>query len=83
MEEPSRIEKMVGELLGLRMLVTQLLKAEAARSGGPDAMAGIRAATLAAIADWPIGSDTAEGAERIRRCAQGMLSEFPAPARVA
>jgi hypothetical protein len=83
MEEPSRIEKMVGELLGLRLIVSQLLEAEAARHPDAESLQRVRGAALAAIETWPIGSDTPEGAERIRRCARGMLTEFPGPTKIA
>ncbi len=83
MQEPSRMEKMVGELLGLRMIVAQLLDREAARAGDGDVIAETREAALAVMATWPIGSDTPEGAERIRFCAQEMLNAFPEPTRSA
>lgn len=79
MEAPTRIEKMVGEMLGLRLLVAQLVENEAKRSGDPGAADAIRAGALAQMKDWPIGSDTAEGAERIRSCAVTMLTVFPGP----
>lgn len=84
MNEPSRIEKMVGTLLGLRMIVAQLLAAEAARSGDASARVNeLRNAALAMLETWPIGSDTVEGALNIRRSAVGMLTEFPGPTKIA
>ncbi|MHB8283249.1 MAG: hypothetical protein ACYDD1_01090, partial [Caulobacteraceae bacterium] len=79
MDIPTRAEKMVGELIGLRLLVAQLLENEAVRSGDPAATETTRGKTLARLADWPIGADTPEGAERIRSCATTMLTVFPAP----
>ncbi len=76
MEEPSRIEKLVGEVLGLRMIVAQLLNQQ---SHAGKAIAETQGAALAVIETWPIGSDTPEGAERIRGCARTMLKAFPAP----
>jgi hypothetical protein len=70
---------MVGELLGLRLLVTQLLENEAERTGDAGVVDATRAKALAKMRDWPIGSDTPEGAERIRTCAVTMLTAFPGP----
>ena len=70
MEEPNRIERMVGEIVGLRVLVAALLE----KQGGADA---IREALLESIDAYDIRSDTNEGAERIRACAKSMLHNFP------
>jgi hypothetical protein len=78
--EPNRNERMVGEIIGLRLLVAHLLAEEAARSGDANTYeAAVKTSTLEALKAWSIGSDTPEGAERIRACAESMLTEFPKP----
>lgn len=70
MDEPSRIERMVGEIVGLRMLVAALLE----KQGGSDA---IRESLLDAIDAREFRSDTPEGAARIKACGKSMLRNFP------
>ena len=70
MDEPSRIERMVGEIVGLRMLVAALLE----KQDGWDAT---REELLTAIDVYELRSDTPEGAERIRACGKNMLQNFP------
>ena len=70
MEEPNRIERMVGEIVGLRVLVATLLE----KQGGADA---VREALLEGVDAYDIRSDTEDGAERIRACAKSMLQNFP------
>lgn len=70
MDEPNRIERMVGEIVGLRLLVAALLE----KQGGCDA---IREDLLSALDAYEVRSDTPEGAERIKACSKSMLSNFP------
>ena len=70
MEEPNRIERMVGEIVGLRILVAALLE----KQGGCES---IREELLKAIDDYDIRSDTPEGAARIKACGKSMLQNFP------
>ena len=70
MEEPSRIERMVGEIVGLRMLVAALLEKQ-------DDVDAIKAQLLEKIEGHVIRSDTPEGAERIKACGKSMLQNFP------
>lgn len=70
MDEPSRIERMVGEIVGLRMLVADLLE----RQGGGEA---IRDQLLVALDAYEVRSDTPEAAERIKACSKSMLRNFP------
>ena len=70
MEEPNRIERMVGEIVGLRILVAALLE----KQGGCES---IRGELLEAIDDYDIRSDTPEGAARIKACGKSMLQNFP------
>ena len=70
MEEPNRIERMVGEIVGLRILVAALLE----KQGGCES---IRGELLEAIDDYDIRSDTPEGAARIKACGKSMLKNFP------
>lgn len=70
MDEPSRIERMVGEIVGLRILVATMLE----KQGGCDA---IRDQLLATIDAFEVRSDTPEGAERIKACGKSMLQNFP------
>lgn len=72
MDEPSRIERMVGEIVGLRMLVAALLE----KQGGSEA---IRESLLEAIDLREFRSDTPEGAARIKACGKSMLRNFPEP----
>lgn len=72
MNEPSRIERMVGEIVGLRLLVEALLE----KQGGADA---IRDELLLAIDAFEPRSDTVDGAVRIKACAENMLQNFPQP----
>lgn len=72
LDEPSRIERMVGEIVGLRMLVAALLE----KQGGSEA---IRESLLDAIEVREFRSDTPEGAARIKACGKSMLRNFPAP----
>ena len=74
--ELTRIERMVGEIIGLRLLVTEMVALDSER--GPTASSG----ALARLDDWRIGSDTPEGAERIRTYVRQMLSAFPSPVPV-
>ena len=70
MEEPNRIERMVGEIVGLRILVAALLE----KQGESEA---IRQSLLEGIDGYDIRSDTPEGAQRIKACAKSMLQNFP------
>ena len=72
MDEPSRIERMVGEIAGLRILVAALLE----QQGGCDA---IRESLLETIDAREFRSDTPEGAARIKACGKSMLRNFPEP----
>lgn len=71
MDEPNRIERMVGEIVGLRVLLAAVLE----KQGGCDA---IRQDLLKSIDAYDIRSDTPEGAQRIKACATSMLQNFPA-----
>lgn len=70
MDEPNRIERMVGEIVGLRVLVAALLE----KQGGCDA---IRQSLLEGVDAYDVRSDTPEGAQRIKACASSMLRNFP------
>lgn len=70
MDNPSRIERMVGEIIGLRILVAALLENQA----GADAL---RPQLLEALETYEVRSDTPEGAQRIKACGQSMLRNFP------
>lgn len=70
MDEPSRIERMVGEIVGLRMLVAALLEKQ-------DDVEAIRTKLLDKLEGHVIRSDTPEGAERIKACGKSMLQNFP------
>lgn len=72
MDEPSRMERMVGEIIGLRMLVAELVE----RQGGADE---IRDQVLERFENFTVRSDTPEGAERISACCANMLNNFPQP----
>lgn len=74
--ELTRIERMVGEIIGLRLLVSDLLEQDAQRRDS------VRSGALARLDDWRIGSDTPEGADRIRTYVGQMLTAFPAPVPV-
>ena len=70
MDEPNRIERLVGEIVGLRILVSQLVE----KQGGADAM---RSQLMEALEAYDVRSDTPEGAARIKACGKSMLSNFP------
>ena len=72
MDEPNRIERLVGEIVGLRLLVAALIE----KQGGTES---IRKDLMAAIDAYEVRSDTAEGAARIKACGKNMLSNFPNP----
>lgn len=72
MDEPSRIERLVGEIVGLRLLVAAL----AEKQGGIDTL---REGLMHSIAQYEPRSDTAEGAQRIKACGENMLRNFPSP----
>lgn len=70
MDEPNRIERLVGEIIGLRILVATLLE----KQGGAGSL---RNELMTAIDQYEVRSDTPEGAERIKACGQNMLRNFP------
>ena len=70
MDEPNRIERLVGEIVGLRILVAQLVE----KQGGADAM---RPQVMEALKAYDVRSDTPEGAARIKACGKSMLRNFP------
>lgn len=70
MDEPNRIERLVGEIIGLRILVAKLLE----KQGG---VSLIHHELIAEIVQYEVRSDTPEGAERIRACGKNMLQNFP------
>ena len=72
MDEPSRIERLVGEIIGLRLLVAALVE----KQGGADSL---RDGLMSAVDAYEVRSDTPEGAQRIKACATNMLSNFPNP----
>lgn len=72
MDEPNRIERMVGEIVGLRFLVEMLFE----KLGGTDI---VQEELMQAIEKFEPRSDTIEGAERIKACAKNMLQNFPDP----
>ena len=72
MDEPNRIERLVGEIVGLRILVAAL----AEKQGG---MESIRDVVMAEVEQYDPRSDTAEGAQRIKACSVNMLRNFPNP----
>lgn len=76
MDEPNRIERMVGEIVGLRVLVAALVE----KQGGAEALRG---QLLEAIDAFEVRSDTPEGAQRIKACGQNMLRNFPEPMDIA
>ena len=72
MQEPSRMERMVGELIGLKMLVAELVE----QQGGADS---IREKVVSKAEGFTVRSDTPEGADRIKACCINMLQNFPDP----
>lgn len=74
--ELTRIERLVGEVIGLRLLVTELLEQDEGKRKL------VQSGALARLDEWKIGSDTAEGADRIRTYVGQMLAAFPAPVPV-
>lgn len=72
MDEPNRIERLVGEIIGLRLLVAELVE----KQGGVESL---RKDLMATIDAYDVRSDTAEGAARIKACGSNMLSNFPDP----
>ena len=70
MEEPNRIERMVGELIGLRMLITAIVE----ENGGADR---IRPQLLKVLEQFEVNSETPEAARRIKACSENMLKNFP------
>lgn len=72
MEEPNRIERLVGEIIGLKILVAKLVE----QQGGTESL---RKELMAAIETYEVRSDTTEGATRIKACGINMLSNFPKP----
>lgn len=72
MNEPNRMERMVGELIALRILVSELVD----QQGGADK---IRDAVLNRLESFEVNSDSSDGAERIHACAENVLKNFPEP----
>ena len=72
MDEPNRIERLVGEIIGLRILVAALVE----KQGGMDAL---QDEVMKKIEAYDVRSDTAEGAQRIKACGISMLRNFPDP----
>lgn len=72
MDEPNRIERLVGEIIGLRLLVAALVE----KQGGVKAL---RKDVMTAIDAYEVRSDSEEGAARIKACGLNMLSNFPDP----
>ena len=72
MDEPNRIERLVGEIIGLRILVAALVE----KQGGMDIL---KNEVMDKIAAYEVRSDTAEGAQRIKACGISMLRNFPDP----
>lgn len=72
MDEPNRIERLVGEIIGLRLLVATLVE----KQGGVDSL---RTDLMGAIDAYDVRSDTEEGAARIKTCGTNMLRNFPDP----
>lgn len=72
MDEPNRIERLVGEIVGLRILVAALVE----KQGGMDS---VREVVLAEAEQYNPRSDTVEGAQRIKACGMNMLRNFPNP----
>jgi len=71
-DEPNRIERLVGEIVGLRILVAKLVE----NQGGVDSL---RKELMTTLDAYEVRSDTAEGAARIKACGASMLSNFPSP----
>ena len=72
MDEPSKMERMVGELIAQRMMLSELID----QQGGADK---IREALLNRLASFEVNSETSGGAERIHACAKNVLQNFPKP----
>ena len=72
----TRIERLVGEIIGLRLLLSELLEQDADRCDA------VRSGALSRLDVWRIGSDTPEGADRIRTYVRQMLAAFPVPVPV-
>lgn len=70
MDEPNRIERLVGEIIGLRILVAKLLDNQVGMNATQDEL-------MAAIDQYEVRSDTPEGADRIKACGKNMLQNFP------
>ena len=70
MDEPNRIERLVGEIIGLRILVAALVE----KQGGMDPL---RDEVTRSIEAYEVRSDTQEGADRIKACGVSMLRNFP------
>lgn len=70
MDEPNRIERLVGEIVGLRILVAALVE----KQGGMETM---RDAVMQELHSYEVRSDTTDGAERIKACGENMLRNFP------
>jgi len=72
MENPSRMERMVGELIALKVVVEHLVEAQ----GGIEP---IRAQLLDRMEAFMVKSDTPEIAQRIKACGKNSLQNFPKP----
>ena len=70
MDEPNRIERLVGEVIGLHILVAALVE----KQGG---MESLLDEVMQSAEAYIVRSDTAEGAERIKACSINMLRKFP------
>ena len=72
MDEPNRIERLVGEIIGLRLLVSTLVEKQGA-------VEALRPEVLQKLEIFEVRSDTTEGAQRIKACGENMLKNFPNP----
>ena len=70
MDEPNRIERLVGEIVGLRILVAALVE----KQGGIESL---REEVTQKVEAYEVRSDTPEGASRIKACGENMLRNFP------
>ena len=70
MDEPNRIERLVGEIVGLRILVAALVE----KQGGIETL---RDEVIEKAEAYEVRSDTPEGAARIKACGENMLRNFP------
>ena len=70
MDEPNRIERLVGEVIGLHILVTALVE----KQGGIESL---REEVMQGADAYEVRSDTVEGADRIKACSINMLRNFP------